>query len=63
MTVVILRSDGTSPVTRENVKHAFWQGRVFVLIIGEHDGPGRRYEHWPVERIDHVRIIETEAHQ
>lgn len=60
-TVVIVRCDATAPVTRENVKHAWWQGDRLVLALGEH-GVDRRYEHWPGKAIDHVRIIEHEAH-
>lgn len=63
-TVVIVRRDATSPVTREDVKHVWWQdrGQRLVLAMGEH-GKDRRYEHWPVEVIDHVRIVEHQAHQ
>lgn len=60
-TVVIVRSDATSPVTRENVKHAWWQGNKLVLAMGEH-GDNRLYEHWPEKVIDHVRIVEHAAH-
>lgn len=60
-TVVIIRRDGTTPVTRQHVKHAWWRGPIFTLAIGEH-GKGRWYEDWPIQLIDHVRIIEQKPH-
>ena len=60
-TVTIVRRDSLTPVTIENVKHAWWQGDKLALALGEH-GKDRTYQWWPVERIDHVRVVEHEAH-
>lgn len=60
--VVIIRRDGISPITRENIKHSWWQGEIFTLVSGEHGSGERMYEQWPRDVIDHVRIFEGEPH-
>lgn len=59
--VTIVRKDSVTPVTYENVKHAWWQADRLTLATGEH-GQARMYFWWPVSQIDHVRIEELIAH-
>lgn len=55
--IVIVRCDTNALVIKENVKHAWWQDDRLVLDMGENGA-----EHWLSKVIDHVRIIEHEAH-
>ena len=59
-TVTIYRIDSRTPVVYENVKHAWWEGKNYVVAQFDGDGPEHHYWTWPGKSISHVKEKKSE---